>query len=236
MSKCPLSGNPCQKPKLFHITEIHGKKTISFDLCEDCVGIYANNGEIPCDSESELETEVPSNTEMLNSVSEFFAYLMEDLIKKTIAPAANTSSGEDKVCPGCHCTIDDILHMQKAGCSQCYDYFSEQLSTVLTNVQEHLQHVGKVPKKWKKKQEESANTTHLLERIAQTEVRLSDLIKNEHYEQAAILRDAIKQMQTIINAIEIKKEQLEQQPQNVDQIKEEVHLLMTKFNEIVIPE
>jgi protein arginine kinase activator len=231
MNICPVSGNPCKKPKLFHITEIIGNKTISFDLCEDCVGIYANNGKIPCDSTSEKSL---SDADMLSNISDFFIYVMDDLIKKTIAPAI--ISGEDKTCPGCHCTIDDIIQMQEVGCSQCYEYFNEQLSSVLANVQGHLQHVGKIPKKWKKKQEEKANIAHLLEKIAQTEVHLSGLIKDEHYEQAAILRDVIKQMQTITNAIEIKKEQLEQEPQNAEQIKQQIKILVNKFNEIAAPE
>jgi protein arginine kinase activator len=170
---CPLTQQPCSQPKLFHITEIHGKKIVAFDLCDQCIAQYVQDGTVCAQPEEE------TMSEMVKNIAELFAFVMGDL-----QPKANKNL---KTCPNCKSTWEDILKTQKIGCSQCYEYFGQPLKMMLSNIQGGTQHVGKAPKAWKQKQE-TKNKIEILQK------KMNKAIKEERYEEASKLRDELKNL------------------------------------------
>ena len=43
---CPLSGNPCNKPKVYHITDIEDGEANQLHLCQSCAEDYLNDENI----------------------------------------------------------------------------------------------------------------------------------------------------------------------------------------------
>lgn len=88
-------------------------------------------------------------------------------------------------CSGCNMKLSDFLKIKKIGCSKCYEAFAGSISILLENCHDgNSKHCGKVPKN---KQFE----------LVRLEEELKKLVKNEKYEDAAIVRDKIKKLTAI---------------------------------------
>lgn len=85
-------------------------------------------------------------------------------------------------CKHCNTTVLQIQKTGKLGCPKCYDSFYEKLLPVFQKCQESDYHIGKKPKMTKEND------------IADLKSKLSSLIKEEKYEEAAIIRDKIKKL------------------------------------------
>ncbi len=88
-----------------------------------------------------------------------------------------------KRCSCCGSTYADIAESGKCGCSECYITFYEQLLPYLKKVQGSIEYVGK-----KIVRENNYKS------IDELNNQLKELIKEENYEQAAIVRDKIKKL------------------------------------------
>ncbi len=82
-----------------------------------------------------------------------------------------------KVCDLCGYTAERIHKEGRVGCARCYRTFREELSGMIARIHGNKQHTGNA------QSEESAPTLQEL---------LEKAIKEENYEQAAVLRDKIK--------------------------------------------
>lgn len=94
-----------------------------------------------------------------------------------------------KTCKVCGATFSDIAHSGKMGCSECYNTFKDEILPYLKRVHGATQHTGKIP-----------NRAPLIVRpkektIDELRQELSRLVADEKYEQAAIIRDKIKEME-----------------------------------------
>jgi len=72
------------------------------------------------------------------------------------------------------------------GCPDCYQTFAEALEGLLKTMHKGTRHVGKVP-------ESLRQTRDLSDRLTLLQKKLSKAIEDEDFEEAAILRDEIKQ-------------------------------------------
>jgi protein arginine kinase activator len=91
----------------------------------------------------------------------------------------------DKSCPNCHMRHADFLKTSRLGCPVCYEAFREELQPLLADVQRGERHVGKAPKK-------ARRTTDL----AALRKRMAGAVEGEQFEEAARLRDRIREMET----------------------------------------
>ncbi|MFC2949303.1 UvrB/UvrC motif-containing protein [Virgibacillus sediminis] len=93
-------------------------------------------------------------------------------------------------CPGCKMTFSEFQRVGKFGCASCYETFSSRLDPIFRRVHSgNTQHSGKIPKRQggdlkKKKQLESYRE------------QLKTLIEEEEFEEAAKVRDKIRELQT----------------------------------------
>lgn len=95
---------------------------------------------------------------------------------------------EGKSCPTCGLTLLDVQKSGRLGCSSCYEVFSDELNPVLRRLHGSTKHTGKVPvrsfpKAWVGRQ------------IEEVRRQLDECVRTENFEQAAIYRDEIRQLE-----------------------------------------
>jgi protein arginine kinase activator len=106
----------------------------------------------------------------------------------------HTAGGQEIKCPRCGFTQADFKKAGRLGCPDCYKTFAEGLESLLKSMHKGTRHVGKVP-------ESLRHTRDLSDRLATLQKKLNKAIEEENFEQAARLRDQIKQMSSQLGNI-----------------------------------
>jgi protein arginine kinase activator len=101
------------------------------------------------------------------------------------APADGT--GPDKSCPHCHFRRSDFRKTARLGCPRCYETFAEELAPMLAAMHKGTTHAGKVPSQARADIERAA-------RLAALQQQLEAAVKAEQFEEAARVRDAIREL------------------------------------------
>lgn len=91
-------------------------------------------------------------------------------------------------CPVCGFSQTDFKKTGRLGCSSCYDTFAEGLSGMLKNMHRGSIHTGKVPAKL-------AVARRRNQELAALQVDLEKAVREEHFEEAATLRDKIRRLE-----------------------------------------
>lgn len=146
-----------------HLTEIVNNQMIEIHLCETCA--------------QEKGTDFKTHF----NLSDLLAGLTE--INKAAKP------GEKKQitrCPQCELTYEEFGKTGRLGCAQCYESFSKLLFPLIKRVQRSLHHVGKKPSK-------IAGETSQVHDLRVLQDRLRKSVQMEEFEEAARLRDEIRQ-------------------------------------------
>ncbi|MDR1668468.1 MAG: UvrB/UvrC motif-containing protein [Oscillospiraceae bacterium] len=96
---------------------------------------------------------------------------------------------EPKPCPTCGITLAEISQAGRAGCPDCYTYFSERLTPYIRRVHGPAAHTGRIPR--------SAGA-HIAKkrRLAELREQLNAAIERQEFEQCAKLRDEIAALGT----------------------------------------
>ena len=91
-------------------------------------------------------------------------------------------------CPHCGLTYADFRKSGRLGCAQCYYTFKDSLSSLLKRVHGSSEHVGKVPALAGKEVAVSRTLKELREKLHRS-------IQKEEFEEAAKLRDRIRELE-----------------------------------------
>jgi len=94
--------------------------------------------------------------------------------------------GAELKCARCGFTQADFKKAGRLGCPECYKTFAEPLEGLLKTMHKGTRHIGKVPEMFRQ-------TRDLSDRLKGLQKRLNKAIEDEDFEEAAILRDEIKQ-------------------------------------------
>ena len=105
-----------------------------------------------------------------------------------------SAGGGEIRCPRCGFTQADFKKAGRLGCPDCYKAFGEGLEGLLKSMHKGTRHVGKVP-------ESLRQTRDLSDRLKNLQKKLAKAIEDENFEQAALLRDEIKQMSAKLSDI-----------------------------------
>lgn len=96
---------------------------------------------------------------------------------------------QDLQCPQCEMTFSEFKRVGKFGCAKCYRTFSERLDPILRRVHSgNTKHHGKIPTR-------KGGDLHLKKEIESHKAELHHLIENEAFEDAAKVRDEIKELE-----------------------------------------
>lgn len=153
------------KEATIHLTEITNGQMIEVHICESCA------------EEKGTEFKTYFNFGDLLANVPGLEDLMEPSGKKT-----------PLVCKTCGMSYEEFGKNGRLGCADCYDVFRKPLAAVIKQVQRAGYHVGKKPSKITK----SVRNVHDLRQLQE---RLRKSVEAEAFEDAAQLRDEIKQME-----------------------------------------
>jgi len=96
------------------------------------------------------------------------------------------AGGTELKCPRCGFTQADFKKAGRLGCPECYHTFAEALGGLLKTMHKGTRHTGKVPEALKQSRD-------LSQRVKELQDKLNKAIAAEDFEEAAVLRDEIKQ-------------------------------------------
>ena len=169
----------CQKrdAKILYTEIINGVKKEQH-LCEECATDYTS-----------FQMEKP----LMNS-----DLTLGDLLS-TLLDTYTASGKKDPgkvtpslTCGNCGTTYEEFIQKGRFGCSECYRSFNGQLGKTLKSIQGAELHTGKRPKGFV-----SAVSDRVNKGISEAEklsIMLQEAIEKEEFEEAARLRDLIKQL------------------------------------------
>jgi protein arginine kinase activator len=158
----------CSKnPATVHLTEIINDQMNELHLCEECAR-----------KKSEEMEQQFGLSDLLAGMVEF-----EKPVKEKEAVSIK--------CPNCGLTYADFKKIGRLGCGTCYVTFRKSLGPLLKRIHGSIQHVGKSPLKLK------AGVKVLTKKIGVEELRerLQKAIAHEEFEEAARIRDQIKEIE-----------------------------------------
>lgn len=90
-------------------------------------------------------------------------------------------------CPNCDFAFDDLKKTGRLGCSECYQFFKEEISQSLPTMHKDVSHKGRIP-------EGMLEDIQLRKNIEGIKKKLTKAVKDEDYEAAAVLRDQLNQL------------------------------------------
>lgn len=107
------------------------------------------------------------------------------ILPKFFTPLKNLHEEAAKICPNCGRNGLELQKYGKPGCPQCYDFFNEEINTLLTRIHGSSIHKGKVP----------VNIRSEMEELKTLRQHLQQMIADENYEEAALIRDKIRSLE-----------------------------------------
>lgn len=154
-----------QQQATVHLTEIVNDQMTELHLCEGCAN------------------EKGSQVESHFGLADLLAGLADVGKTTEVEEAVST-----KACPNCGMTYDDFRKVGRLGCAECYATFKRSLASLLKRIHGSPHHVGKSPARLVKP------PTEKLE-LAELKRKLERAIEMEEFEDAAQLRDQIREVE-----------------------------------------
>ncbi|MGD9014587.1 MAG: UvrB/UvrC motif-containing protein [Candidatus Omnitrophota bacterium] len=99
-----------------------------------------------------------------------------------------TKEAEDLKCANCGLSYKDFKRIGRLGCGECYANFRKYLLPLLKKIHGSTQHVGKFPYKVAVKSKKKFS-------LAELRMKLHNAIEKEEFEEAAQLRDKIRELE-----------------------------------------
>ena len=101
-------------------------------------------------------------------------------------------SAQNTVCPVCNMTLSEFSRKGKAGCGECYNTFRSHAGAMLRKIHGSAKHINvqesDAPEKQEVKQETKPKNP-----LEELKEQLKCAIAEENFEQAAVLRDKIRE-------------------------------------------
>lgn len=157
----------CKKnPATVHMTKIINNNKTEIHLCETCA----------------------SKKEDFNW---FTPFSINDLLTSFLDPIKLSMAKEQPApikCENCGMDYNQFKKTGRLGCANCYKAFQKELYPVIKRIQGGSHHTGKVPQK----QEARIKTNREIEDL---KYKLDESVKKEAFEEAATLRDRIRELE-----------------------------------------
>jgi len=148
-----------------HLTEIIDDQITELHLCEECA---QKKG-------AQMESHF--------GLSDLLAGLAD------LGTQFNKTKTESKLkCPRCGLSYEDFKKVGRLGCGECYNAFKDALIPLLKRIHGSTQHYGKSPKK-------IAKIVKARNELDVLREKLQKAIYKEDFEEAAKLRDRIKELE-----------------------------------------
>lgn len=171
---CDICG---KKQATVHLTEIIDDQMTELHLCDECA--------------REKGTQMEKHFDL----SDLLAGLAD-----MGSPGAAASQIEEKIkCPNCGMSYQDFKNIGQLGCSDCYKSFKKNLMPLLKRIHGSTQYFGKMPAvsgaSGIKAQSARAKVVSAAQQFQELKSKLQRAIQQEEFEEAARLRDKIKELE-----------------------------------------
>ncbi len=94
-------------------------------------------------------------------------------------------------CQYCGSTLNDIISTGHVGCANCYDKFEDRLSASIERLHGKTKHLGKSITYTEEAEEDDKGSENKLDEL-KADLKLA--IQEQRFEDAAVLRDKIKEL------------------------------------------
>lgn len=158
----------CSKAATIHLTQIVENKITKIDLCEECAHLQGL-----------------TNPEGLDIHSLLAGGALHSL--PSSLDGGDYEASDVSICSISGATFEDFKKTGRLGSAESYNLFQDKLKPILKNMHRGTRHVGKVPSTFVSFKK--AESIHDLQK------KLVEAIREERFEEAALLRDAIKASQ-----------------------------------------
>lgn len=152
-----------------HIKRIVNGKADEAHLCTECaakLGVDKNPG----------------------AAGMFTGFMNPFEIFSSVFSPAQVQGGKVKRCSECGISFDEIAKSGKVGCPHCYTEFYEELMPSVRKIHGNAKHMGSLPKEAGSQAKAERSAEELKEKL-----RLA--VEQQNYEEAARLRDMIKELE-----------------------------------------
>jgi protein arginine kinase activator len=104
------------------------------------------------------------------------------------ATESDEASLPNRECPHCGIRFVEFRNTGRLGCPHDYQEFREELSSLLENIHGETKHCGKTPRRLPQNKQTQSELVQLRKQLLQA-------VNKENYEEAARLRDRIRQLE-----------------------------------------
>jgi len=154
----------CQvNPATLKLTQIVNDQKTEINICKEC-------------------DEAKGLTNPLGSIPPVFGTVLFGMLSQQIPDEERTES--TVTCEQCGLSKTDFERRGLLGCNSCYETFEDDLKFVLRRIHGSNKHIGKRPP--------NARSRGKLPGIDVLRKKLKSAVENEHFEEAAKLRDLIR--------------------------------------------
>ncbi len=151
-----------------HIKRVINGKYVEYNLCSDCAKEFGVKGIFPM-------------------------FDFNDLLSGILEPEKAVIS--NKVCPSCGSSFEEISKHGQVGCAECYKTFYDKLIPVIQRIHGTTHHKGKSPLEKTVALSVTEDSPSKALVIQQKKEELSLAIQDQRFEEAAKLRDEIKELE-----------------------------------------
>lgn len=180
----------CDQDAVIEINVLSDEGSAKIALCESCYQNYIEEFDQPMIENGSGDEEY-----------KFFQQILSELVSSMLVPEETEKAvlemhSEDleenktsKNCSHCGTSFSWILQNGKFGCDHCYEEFRNSIDQILLQTQGTNEHKGKVPEIY-----EGLRT--IRKEIRDKEDQLREMVYEEKYEEAASLRDELKDLKS----------------------------------------
>jgi protein arginine kinase activator len=162
----------CEKPAVFHITELESGDVREVHLCEDHARAYLNQAE-PVE-EGGGPAAAGGGQLAVGQTADDLALL------------------DKKACPMCGITFFEFRNQGRLGCAHDYVHFEKELEPLIANIHGSTQHRGRRPARDTGAEPPLPEATDELTVVIGLRRSMQEAIAREDYEKAREDRDAIR--------------------------------------------
>jgi protein arginine kinase activator len=114
--------------------------------------------------------------------------IVHDLLHEVLPGTSDDEPGTYRSCPSCGLTYGQFRRTGRLGCEECYQAFHSELAPLFERIHRGIRHVGKSP-------DRTPEQRGVARRLAELSGLLDEAVKNEAFEEAARLRDQIRELE-----------------------------------------
>ena len=175
------------KEAVFHYKVSNNGKTTETHLCGECAASVG----ISTDTLFGSANASPFSGAGIFSDDDVFGSIFGGIMGKALhagSGASGLKAPKRLVCPSCGMTENELSSTGKLGCATCCKTFAKILEPTVAKIHGNVAHTGKAPKGF---------SVHLEKKneIESLKKQLSAAIEAQEYEQAAKLRDRIREIE-----------------------------------------